>query len=53
MNVQLIVIIVIGAIVAAIIAQKTYRFFTTKESGRGCPGCSSCEIPEKKIKTVK
>lgn len=43
MNTQLIIVIIIGIIVAALILRSIYRFFFVKDELNGnCVGCTGC-----------
>lgn len=45
MNTQLIIVIIIGVIVAAIILRSIYRFFFVKDKNSGyCAGCTGCSL---------
>lgn len=55
MDIQLLIIIVIGVTVGIILLRGIYKFFFTKKDASYCGGCTMCEIshvPSKK-KTKK
>ncbi|MFA6838265.1 MAG: hypothetical protein WCR12_05410 [Dysgonamonadaceae bacterium] len=49
MNVQLIIIILIGIAVAARLGYGIYRFFFVKSDNPYCGSCSGCDISSKNI----
>ncbi len=44
MNIQLIVVVIIGITVAAILLRNVYRFFFVEKEGRYCGGCTGCSL---------
>lgn len=44
MNIQLIIVIVIGIAVAAILLRNLYRFFFVEKKEGYCGGCTGCSL---------
>jgi len=47
MELQLIIVIIIGIIVGIILLRQIYHFFFTKKDSSRCGGCNMCELPER------
>lgn len=47
MNIQLIIVILIGIVVSAIVIRGIYRFFFVKKESGFCNGCTGCEVGKK------
>ena len=47
MNVQLIIVIVIGLAVAGILLRSVYRFFFVEKKDGYCGGCTGCSMSKK------
>lgn len=47
MNIQLIIVIVIGIAVAAILLRNLYRFFFVEKKEGYCGGCTACSLSKK------
>jgi ABC-type proline/glycine betaine transport system permease subunit len=43
MNIQLIIVILIGLVVGIILLRNIYKFFSTKRDSPYCGGCKGCE----------
>lgn len=48
MDLQLIIVIIIGIIVGIILLRQVYQFIFTKKDFSHCGGCNMCELPHKK-----
>lgn len=46
MNIQLLIVIVIGVTVGIILLRKLYEFFFTKKDASFCGGCKACDLGE-------
>lgn len=44
MNIQLIIVIIIGVAVAAILLRSVYRFFFVENKNGYCGGCTGCSL---------
>ncbi|MGV8964625.1 MAG: FeoB-associated Cys-rich membrane protein [Candidatus Saccharimonadaceae bacterium] len=44
MNLQLIIVILIGLLIAAFLIRSIYRFFFGEKKDRYCGGCSGCSL---------
>ncbi len=44
MDLQLIIVFIIGVAVAAILLRGIYRFFFVKKEGGHCGGCTGCSL---------
>ena len=44
MNIQLIIVIIIGLVIAAIILRGIYRFFFGEKKEGYCGGCTGCNL---------
>ncbi len=53
MNIQLIVVIVIGIVVGVILTRAVYRFFFTEKGSSHCGGCPGCEIHKEEVPDLK
>ena len=47
MNLQLIIVIFIGIVVAAILLRSVYRFFFVERKEGYCGGCTGCSLSQK------
>lgn len=47
MNIQLIIVIIIGIVVGIILARAVYRFFFTERDSSYCGGCTGCDVSKK------
>lgn len=47
MNIQLIVVVIIGITVAAILLRNMYRFFFVEKEDGYCGGCTGCGLSKK------
>lgn len=44
MDIQLLIVILVGVVVAFILLRNIYRFFFDKNSSNGCGSCNACEF---------
>lgn len=44
MDIQLIIVIIIGIAVAAVLIRNTYRFFFVERKNKYCGGCTGCSM---------
>ena len=44
MDIQLIIVILIGIAVAAVLIRNTYRFFFVERKNKYCGGCTGCSM---------
>jgi hypothetical protein len=51
-NIQLIIVVLIGIAVVAKLGYEIYRFFFVKKDAPYCNGCSMCEFNEIKKKKI-
>jgi hypothetical protein len=47
MNIQLIIVIIIGLAVAGILLRNVYRFFFVEKKDGYCGGCTGCSVSKK------
>lgn len=47
MDLQLIIVIIIGIAVVAILLRSVYRFFFVKKEGGPCGSCTGCSVSRK------
>ncbi|MDD2476630.1 MAG: FeoB-associated Cys-rich membrane protein [Dysgonamonadaceae bacterium] len=47
MNLQFIIVIFIGIVVAAILLRSVYRFFFVEKKSGYCGGCTGCSMSQK------
>ncbi|MDD3788877.1 MAG: hypothetical protein PHO94_09305 [Petrimonas sp.] len=47
MDIQLVIVILIGIAVAAKLAHEIYKFFFVRNDSPYCGGCSMCDVPKK------
>ena len=52
-DIQLIIVIIIGVVVAWIVARKLYTFFFKKEKSSHCSGCSAGDVASNKTQKSK
>jgi 7-cyano-7-deazaguanine synthase in queuosine biosynthesis len=45
MDIQLIIVILIGIAVGIVLLRQVWHFFTSKETSH-CGGCTMCELPQ-------
>jgi hypothetical protein len=50
MDIQLIIVSIIGIAVLAKLGYEIYKFFFVKTDSPYCNGCSMCKMPDKKTK---
>ena len=48
MNIQLIIVIIIGVAVAAILLRSIYRFFFVENKNGYCGGCTGCSLSKER-----
>ena len=48
MNLQLLIVIIIGIITGIILLRQIWNFFTREDASSYCGGCNMCELPHKK-----
>ncbi|HTN68244.1 MAG TPA: FeoB-associated Cys-rich membrane protein [Dysgonamonadaceae bacterium] len=46
MDIQLIIVILIGVAIAAILIRNLYRFFFTERKNKYCSGCTGCSLSQ-------